>query len=285
MTFLEPKKWISWLPLAEYWYNTNYHTTLKSTPFEALYGYAPPLISEIMVPGPESEALDFLVQKQQMIARLKDNLSQAQARTKKYADLKRTEREFSVGDMVYLKLQPFRHNAFGLHQNLKLASKFYGPFRVLARIGPASYKLQLPETADIHPVFHVSQLKKHLGPKAIPHTNLPLVTPDGHIKVEPTVVLDTRVMPRKDEIVTQWLIQWLNMSAEQATWEDKILIKSTFPEFYNHTIREWWPETNSCGQECAQGGGSCQDLSILKTGTKSTIQSTKPDGEKENEGS
>jgi hypothetical protein len=54
MTFLEPKKWISWLPLAEYWYNTNYHTSLKSTPFEALYGYAPPLISEIMVPSPES---------------------------------------------------------------------------------------------------------------------------------------------------------------------------------------------------------------------------------------
>jgi hypothetical protein len=161
MTFLEPRKWISWLPLAEYWYNTNYHTSLKSTPFEALYGYAPPLISEIMVSGPDSQAVDFITHKQQMIARLKENLAQAQARAKKYADLNRTDMAFSVGDMVYLKLQSFSHTAFGLHQNLKLSSKFYSLFRVLAKTDNAAYKLHLSDSADIHPIFHVSQLKKH----------------------------------------------------------------------------------------------------------------------------
>jgi hypothetical protein len=135
MIFHEPKKWISWLPLAKYWYNTSYHTSLKSTPFEALYGYVPPLISEIMVPSPDSLAMDFITHKQDMITRLKENLAQAQARAKKYADINRTERSFSVGDMVYLKLQPIRHTAFGLHQNLKLSSKFRGPFRILAKIG------------------------------------------------------------------------------------------------------------------------------------------------------
>jgi hypothetical protein len=63
MAFLEQKKWSSWLPLAEWWYNTNFHTSLKTTPFEALYGYSPPMISEIMVPEPESPALEFLTQK------------------------------------------------------------------------------------------------------------------------------------------------------------------------------------------------------------------------------
>jgi hypothetical protein len=52
MTFLEPKKWSSWLSLAEWWYNTNFHTSLKTTPFEALYGFSPPLISEVMIPCP-----------------------------------------------------------------------------------------------------------------------------------------------------------------------------------------------------------------------------------------
>jgi hypothetical protein len=50
MVFLEPKKWLHWLPLAEWWYNTNYHTSLKCTPFEALYGYCPPMILEVQVP-------------------------------------------------------------------------------------------------------------------------------------------------------------------------------------------------------------------------------------------
>jgi hypothetical protein len=77
--------------LAEWWYNTNFHTSLQTTPFEALCGY-PPLISEIMVPGPESPALEFLSQKQHMLSKLRENIAQAQARIKKYADMKKIER-------------------------------------------------------------------------------------------------------------------------------------------------------------------------------------------------
>jgi hypothetical protein len=52
-----------------------------------------------------------------------------------------------------LKLQPLRHNAFGLHQNLKLTTKYYGPFKILQQICTAAYKLQLLVSADIHHVF------------------------------------------------------------------------------------------------------------------------------------
>jgi hypothetical protein len=81
-----------------------------------------------MIPCPDSPTLDFITQKQQMISKLRETLAQSQARIKKYVDLKHSEREFSPGDMIYLKLQPFRHHAFGLHQSLKLTTKFYGPF-------------------------------------------------------------------------------------------------------------------------------------------------------------
>jgi hypothetical protein len=114
------------------------------------------MISEVMVLGPDSPAFDFLLQKKQIITRLKENLAQAQSRIKKYADLKRSERQFLVGDMVYLKLQPFRFHAFGVHANFKLVTKYYGPFKILEKIGPATYRLQLPATADIHPVSHIS---------------------------------------------------------------------------------------------------------------------------------
>jgi hypothetical protein len=72
----------------------------------------------------------------------------------------------------------------------------------LDRIGPAAYKIQLPTNVDIHPVFHASQLKKHIGAKAVPQLDLPLVTLEGYIKTESQAVLDTRALPRRDEIVT-----------------------------------------------------------------------------------
>jgi hypothetical protein len=92
----------------------------------------------------------------------------------------------------------------------------------------------------------------------VPQENLPLVTSDGYIKAEPVTVLDTRALPHNDDIVTQWRVLWINMSPEQATLDDKLFIKATFPEFYHKTIREWWPQENSHGQEFAQEGGSCQ---------------------------
>jgi hypothetical protein len=78
IVFLEPKNWMAWLPLTEWWYNINYHTSLKCTPIEALYAYKPPMISEIMVPGPDSPSLDFLTQKQHIITNLRENLTYAQ---------------------------------------------------------------------------------------------------------------------------------------------------------------------------------------------------------------
>jgi hypothetical protein len=265
MVFLEPKKWLSWLPLAEWWYNTNYHTSLKSIPFEALYGYPPPMISKVMIPGHPSSSIDFLAPKQEMLLKLKANLAQAQGRIKKYADLNRTERSFNPSDMVYLRLQPFRHNAFGIHQNLKHTTKCYSPFLILEKIGLAAYKLQLLDTADIHPVFHVSQLKNHIGAKAVPQANLPLVTPEGYIKIDPVTMLETRALPRRGEVVTQWKIQWANLTPDQATWEDKLSIKATFPSFYHKTLQEWWPPTPSCGQEVSQGEGSCEDTTVMPT--------------------
>lgn len=166
---------------------------------------------------------------------IKNNLLKAQERMKYYADKKRKEREFSEGDMVYLKLQPYRHTSLSLHRHLKLHSKFYGPFRVLERIGNHAYKLLLPEGCMLHNTFHVSQLKKHIGPAVVPSRHLPLVGPDGVIKVEPEAILERKLIPRpqgKISIpVVRWLVKWVNLPVEEATWEDSAFIQKVFPSF------------------------------------------------------
>jgi hypothetical protein len=240
MTFHNPKKWMSWLSLAEFWYNTTFHTALQLTPFQALYGFPPPLISELSIPGPSDlNATEFLTAKQQMLDQLKQNLTKAQTRMKKYADLQRTERQFSVGDMVYLKMEPYRLAAFGFRGTIKLHSKYYGPFQVLHRVGNMAYRLQLPPGVKIHPVFHVSQLKLHLGTKAVPSPDLPLVHLDGTIKTGPALVIQVRQIPRNNVAVVQWLVQWDNLSPEEATWEDVDFIKESFPAFFKTTVQSW----------------------------------------------
>lgn len=210
------------------------------SPFQALYGFPPPLISELSIPGPEEEeAHTFLSEKQQMIDQMKANLQQSQNRMKRYADLKRTERVFQVGDMVYLKMAPYRLAAFGFRGALKLQNKYYGPFLITQKIGKLAYKLQFPDHVKIHPVFHVSQLKKHIGSKSIPSINLPMVTADGTIKTGPAAVLQVRQVPRNNLPVVQWYIQWENLSPEEATWEDADFIKYSFPEFFKLTTTAW----------------------------------------------
>ena len=104
-----PHQWVTWLSLAEFWYNTSFHTSLKLSPFKALYGYlAPKLLSYI--PGiARVDALDSLLcQRQAVLDTLKVHLIAAQARMKFQADKHRQDKSFEVGDWVFLRLQPYR---------------------------------------------------------------------------------------------------------------------------------------------------------------------------------
>jgi len=233
MCFATPKKWHSWLSLAEWWYNSSYHTSLNMTPFQALYGFPPPMVAEVVLPDCADDKAKEILQNRQLAQQvIKDNLKKAQSRIKAQADKHRSERVLEVGDMVYLKIQPYRHTSLSLHRSLKLHSKFYGPFRVLEKIGKVAYKLLLPNGCLLHPVFHVSQLKKHLGPLVIPTPDLPLVDKNGNIKVAPETILERRLIPRNNEPVVQWLIKWINLSVQEATWEDADFIRRIFPSFH-----------------------------------------------------
>ena len=79
-----------------------------------------------------------------------------------YADRHRIERSFEVGDLVYLRLQPYMQSSLKKKGAEKLKPHFYGPYKVVWKVGEVSYELELPEESKVHNVFHVSNLKKTL---------------------------------------------------------------------------------------------------------------------------
>jgi hypothetical protein len=100
----------------------------------------------------------WLQEREVMTSLIKQHLQRV--RMKNQADKGRSERAFSVGDLVFLKLQPYVQSSLAPHANQKLAFKFFGPFPVLKKVRAEAYQLALPAESKIHPVFHVSQLKK-----------------------------------------------------------------------------------------------------------------------------
>jgi hypothetical protein len=90
----------------------------------------------------------------------------AQNRMKQQADHHRSERSFEVGDWVFLRLQPYKQMSLKqAKKDNKLSPKYYGPYKVLQKIGTMEYKLELPTSSQVHPAFHVSCLKKVIGDK------------------------------------------------------------------------------------------------------------------------
>ncbi len=101
-----------------------------------------------------------------------------------------------------MKLQPYRKSSLALRRNIKLTSRFYGPFRILARIGPVAYRLQLLEESKIHPVFYVSLLKRGTTSVDQVSPTVPLVGEEGQLLAQPEKVLDRRVVWRGNKAVT-----------------------------------------------------------------------------------
>lgn len=229
MVFERPTTWLKWLSLAEFWYNTNFHTAIETTPFRALYGYAPPIhVPYVPRDSNVADVDERMIAREEVIRVLKDSLHKAQNRMKQQANAHRTERSFAVGSWVYLKLQPYVQTTLRSLGYSKLSPKFYGPYLVLEKIGNVSYRLDLPITAQIHPVFHVSLLKQSAGP---PMGQPTVITTLPHGQKTPFRVLDSRVVRRRNKAVGQVLTQWYNEPLEGATWEYRDELQLRFPDF------------------------------------------------------
>jgi hypothetical protein len=226
------KNWEKCLSLAEFFYNNSYQTSLKMTPFEALYGRycRTPLswsqIGERKIFGP-----DLITEAEEKVKTIQNNLKAAQSRQKSYTDIRRPL-QFQVGDFVYLQLSPTR----GIHRfsvKGKLAPRYIGPFEILEICGPVAYRLQLPpQLAAIHDIFHVSQLRKCVKvPTEIIDPQAIEIESDLTYIEHPIRVLDTKERSTRRETIRMFKIQWEHHTEEEATWETKSYLQQNFPDF------------------------------------------------------
>jgi hypothetical protein len=226
-----PKDWAKWLALAEWAYNTSTHTSTKLSPFEVVYGQPPPRLLPYEPGATRVHTVDEeLKSRDYILALIKENLRDAQSKMKFFADQKRTDRTFEVGDWVYLRLRPYRQMSVSTRRSLKLSPRYYGPFQIIYRVGKVAYKLDLPAESKIFPIFHVSSLKKTLGERIHPNPQLPEVTDNGTLAPTPECVLQRRLKRKRNRAAVEVLLKWQGASEEEATWEDLEELCRKFPD-------------------------------------------------------
>ena len=148
---------------------------------------------------------------------------------KSQADKHRSDQEHQVGEMVLLKLQPYAQSSLVNHPFPKLSFKYFGPYKVLERIGRAAYRLDIPTTSQIHPVFHVSQLKPFTPDYTLVLSELPNIADLDVKDLIPEAVLQRRLVKKGVKAIPQALIKWSTLPPQMATWEDWYVLQARFP--------------------------------------------------------
>jgi hypothetical protein len=175
---------------------------------------------------------DMVKEIEEKVQRIIQNLKEAQARQKSYADKRRNPLYFQVGDHVYLKVLPMNGvSHFGVKG--KLAPRYIGPFLILEQCGPVAYRLQLPEILSaVHNVFHVSQLKKCLRvlDRTIEVTDV-AIEPELTYLEHPVRVLDQKDRVTQRRTLKFYKIQWNQHTEDEATWETQDFLEKNFPGF------------------------------------------------------
>ena len=226
--------WVEFLPLAEFAYNNSYQSSIQMAPYEALYGRRCRTPVGWFEPG-EARLLgtDLVQDALEKVKVIQERLRTAQSRQKSYADRKVRDVSFMEGEKVLLKVSPMK-GVMRFGKKGKLSPRFIGPFEVLRRIGEVAYELILPpRLSGVHPVFHVSMLRKYIGdPSHILDFSTVQLDENLTYNVEPVAILSRQVQKLRSKDIASVKVQWRGRPVEEATWETEQEMRSRYPHLF-----------------------------------------------------
>ncbi|GKE55881.1 putative reverse transcriptase domain-containing protein, partial [Tanacetum coccineum] len=228
------RSWDRHLPLVEFSYNNSYLASIKAAPFEALYRRkcrSPVCWSEVgdsQLTGPE-----LIRETTEKTIQIKNRWLTARSRQKSYTDVRQKPIEFDVGDMVMLKVSPWK-GIIRFGKRGKLSPRYVGPFKIIERIGPMAYRLELPKKLHgIHNTFHVSNLKKCLADEnlVIPLEEIQL-DDKFHFIEEPVEIMDCEVKQLKQSRIPIVKVRWNSQRGPEFTWEREDFFMKKYPHLF-----------------------------------------------------
>src|SRR3954470_12112040 len=212
--------WEKYLHLVEFSYNNSFQTSIGMSPFEALYGR--PCRSPICWTFPGIPSIlgppRFVQDASEQIAIIGGRIKAAQQRQKHWADKRRKDLHFEVGNQVFLKVASRR----GLRNSKKLGKlnpRFVRPFQIPRKIGEVAYELNLPlQFAGVHNVFHISMLRRyvHHPSHIIDYKDMELQD-DISIEERPVRILDRCDQVLRGKVIHLVKVAWSRHSDEEAT--------------------------------------------------------------------
>ena len=228
------RSWDRYIPLMEFSYNNSYQSSIGMAPYEALYGRRcrTPMcwteLHEHKIIGP-----DLVKDTKEKVQIIQQRLKVASDRQRSYANLKRKDIEYEVGDKVFLKVSPLK-KILRFGRKGKLSPRFICPYKILERVGPIAYRLTLPlELAKLHDVFHVSMLRRYRSDTSnmLPVKDIQ-VQDDFTFDEEPKAILDREIRQLRNKQVPLVKVLWPHHGMEEATWELESTMRVQYPQLF-----------------------------------------------------
>ena len=210
--------WDEFLPMTEFAINQAENASTGFSPFELLYGQKPNKLIDLVDKDETVPAADQFFKRMQIAIKVaREAIIEAQKKQKEYADKKRRDHDFKIGDMVMLSTANLNLSEPG---SRKLIPKFVGPFKITHAISRDTFKLDLQGKYQIHNAFHANLLKPYFknDAKTFPGrvTDPP---PPVMINEQPEYEVDKIIGKRKRRNQTQYLVQWKGYRKEENSWE------------------------------------------------------------------